>query len=133
MERLLRAALAVGAIVDASVAILSLFFQPLLGPLLDVPTRDPALTTIAGGEFAVVALLYIFILRDIDKYRALLWLVALDQVLAIVLPGIEMARGHFAVTFKTVGPMPLNAILAAIFLAGLRRPNSAGRRNRYVR
>jgi hypothetical protein len=133
VERLLRAALVVGAIVDASVALLSIFFQPLLGPLLDVPTRDPALTTIAGGEFALVALLYIFILRDVEKYRALLWLVALDQVLAIVLPGIEMLRGHFAVTFKTIGPMPLNAILAAIFLAGLRRPNSAGQRNRYVR
>ena len=47
-ERVLRIAIAIGLLVDVTVAILALFFQPLLGPLLDVPTKDPALTTIAG-------------------------------------------------------------------------------------
>jgi hypothetical protein len=42
-----------------------------------------------------------------------------------VLPGLEMARGHFAITVKTVAPMFLNAVLAAIFLAGLREPRSS--------
>ncbi len=54
MTRLLRVALWIGAVVDGVVAVLALFFQPLLGPLLDVPVKDPALTTIAGGEYVVL-------------------------------------------------------------------------------
>ncbi len=120
-ERLLRIALAIGALVDATVAILALFFQPLLGPLLDVPTKDPALTTIAGGEYVVVTAIYLVLLRDLERYRALLWLVALDQFFAAALPGYEIARGHVAATWKTIGPIPFNAILCAIYLLALRR------------
>jgi hypothetical protein len=126
-SRLLRIAIAIGALVDASVAILALFFQPLLGPLLDVPTKDPALTTIAGGEYVVVTLIYIVLLRDLERYRALLWLVALDQAFAAVLPAYEIARGHVAQTWKTVGPIPFNAALAAIYVFGATRSTRAGR------
>ncbi len=126
-DRLLRIAVGVGALVDATVAILALFFQPLLGPLLDVPTKDPALTTIAGGEYVVVTLIYVALLRDLERYRALLWLVALDQALAAVLPASEIARGHVVATWKTIGPIPFNAALAAIYAigAGSRRASDA--------
>ena len=123
-ERLLRIALAIGALVDATVAILALFFQPLLGPLLDVPTKDPALTTIAGGEYVVVTAIYLVLLRDLERYRALLWLVALDQFFAAALPGYEIARGHVAATWKTIGPIPFNAALCVIYLLALRRSAS---------
>ena len=52
--KVLRIALAIGFVVDFSVAMLALFFQSALGPLLDIPLKDPAATTIAGGEFVVV-------------------------------------------------------------------------------
>jgi hypothetical protein len=108
-ERVLRIAIAIGLLVDATVAVLALFFQPLLGPLLDVPTKDPALTTI-----------YAILLRDLKKYRVLLWLIALDQAFAAILPAYEIARGHVVATWKTIGPIPFNAALAAIYVAGAR-------------
>lgn len=120
-ERALRVALIVGALVDGGVAILALFFQPLLGPLLDVPTKDPALTTVAGGEFLVVTGLYVALVRDIERYGPLLWLVALDQACAALLPGIEIARGHVVATWKTIGPIPFNLALAAIYVSGALR------------
>jgi hypothetical protein len=119
-ERVLRIAIAVGLLVDATVAILALFFQPLLGPLLDVPTKDPALTTIAGGEYVVVASIYAVLLRDLKRYRVLLWLIALDQAFAAILPAYEIARGHVVATWKTIGPIPFNAALAAIYVVGAR-------------
>ncbi len=121
-EKLLRAALVVGAAIDAMVAVLALFFQQLLGPLLDVPTKDPALTTVAGGEYVVVTGLYVVLLRDLPRYRVLLWLVALDQLFAALLPGIEIARGHVAATWKTLGPIPLSLALSALYAAGAVRP-----------
>jgi hypothetical protein len=120
-ERFLRIAIALGALVDASVAILALFFQSLLGPLFDIPTKDPALTTIAGGEYVVIALLYVALLRDLERYRNLLWLIALDQFFAAVLPAYEIARGHVVLTWKTVGPIPFNALLAAIYAIAARQ------------
>jgi hypothetical protein len=128
-DSLLRVALVIGALIDGGVAILALFFQNLLGPLLDVPTKDPALTTIAGGEFVVVTLLYVAILRGLDRFRGLLWIVALDQVFAAVLPAIEMARGNVAMTVKTVGPIPFSLALGIIFALGAR---SAGKSARSV-
>ena len=112
----LRVALIIGA------AILALFFQQAMGPLLDVPVKDPSATTFAGGEFLVVALLYVVVFRDVDRYRALLALLVLDQILAFVLPGAELLRGHLPATVKILAPMPFSAALAVIYLLGLRRP-----------
>jgi hypothetical protein len=118
---IVRVAVTIGAIVDLGVAILAIFLQPLLGPLLDVPTKDPALTTIAGGEFFVVTLVYVVLLRDMRRYRILLWIVALDQFFAGILPGFEIARGAVAATWKTIGPIPFNLALGAIYVAGALR------------
>lgn len=118
--RLLRIALVLGAVVDATVAILAIFFQPLLGPLFDVPTKDPALTTIAGGEYVVVTLIYVMLLRDTKRYAPLLWLAALDQLFAGLIPAWEISRGHVVATWKTIGPIPLNLILAATFALAAR-------------
>ena len=114
-ERVLRVGLAIGCAVDAGVAILSLFFQNLLGPLLDFPVKDAALTTIAGGEFLVVALIYALLLRDLDRFRPFLWLVCLDQFFAAVLVLYTISLHEVAATPKTFGPIPLNLILAALF------------------
>jgi len=125
MQIALRVALAIGALIDVGVAILCLFAQPLIEPLLDLPVKDPALTLIAGGEYLVVTFVYLLALRDPVRYRMLLWLCALDQAVAIALPLITMAHGQVPATWKTVGPMPFQAILVAIYLLGLRKPASA--------
>ncbi len=116
----MRGALTIGAIVDASVAILAIFFQPLLGPLFDIPTKDPALTTIAGGEYVVVTLIYVMLLRDTKRFAPLLWLVALDQFFAGVIPAWEISRGHVVATWKTIGPIPLNLLLATVYALAAR-------------
>jgi len=121
LERIVRIALVLGTLIDGGVAILALFFQSLLAPLFDIPLKDPAITTIAGGEFVVVTLLYLALLRDLERYRGLLWLVALDQVLAAALPAYEIARGHVVATWKTLGPIPISLILATIFVVGATR------------
>ncbi len=89
-------------------------------PAGDLPLKDPALTTIAGGDYVVVALVYVLVFREPERYRVLLWLCALDQVFAALLPGIEIARGHVVATLKTIGPIPLNALLAGIYVWGAR-------------
>ena len=122
--KILRISLIVGAVGDLGIAIFCWFFQSLLGPVLDVPTKDPALTTIAGGEYLIVGLLYVLAYRDLPRYRMLLWFFALDQLFAIVLPLLEMSRGNAIVSWKTLGPMPLNAILLGLYLWGARRSDT---------
>lgn len=115
---MVRIAVAIGFCVDCIVAILALFFQSLLGPLFDIPLKDPALTTIAGGEYVVVALVYVLVFREPERYRALLWLCALDQAFAALLPAVEIVRGNVVATYKTIGPIPFNALLAAVYVWG---------------
>jgi hypothetical protein len=125
MTTLVRVVLAIGFAVDASVAVLALFAQGLLEPLLDIPVRDAALTSIVGGEFAVVACVYAVAFRDPRRWSVLLWICALDQLAAVVLPALAIAHGQIPATIKTVGPIPLQALMALVLALGagnLRRP-----------
>lgn len=121
MAIVLRIALILGFAIDAYVAALALFAQGLIEPLLDLPVRDPALTTIAGGEFAVVAGVYAAVFREPQRYRPLLWLCALDQLFAVVLPALAIVHGQIPATPKTVGPLPVQAALALVFALGAAR------------
>ncbi|MDB5094691.1 MAG: hypothetical protein JWO85_2792 [Candidatus Eremiobacteraeota bacterium] len=116
--RVLRVALVCGFAIDAGVGSLALFAQPLMQPLLDLPPKDPALTTILGGELLVVAGVYAIVLRDPVRWRPLLWLCALDQFLGVLLPALEIVRGHAPATMKTLGPMPFQLALVALFITG---------------
>jgi hypothetical protein len=116
----LRLMLAIGFFIDVGFGVLALFFQPLLPALLDLRVRDPALTTVTGGEFLVVALVYVAIFRAPRRFNALLWIVALDQFFAATLVAIEISRGHIPGTWKTIGPIPINLALCAIYLIALR-------------
>jgi hypothetical protein len=116
--RVLRVALLCGFAIDAGVGLLALFAQPLMQPLLDLPLKDPALTTILGGELLVVAGVYAIVLRDPVRWRSLLWLCALDQFLGVLLPALEIVRGHAPATMKTLGPMPFQLALVALFITG---------------
>lgn len=119
----LRIATAIAGFVDLAVGVVSIFFQPLMGPLLDVPARDPAMTMLAGGELVVASLVYVALLRDPVRLRPLYWIAAADQVAAIALPLSAVLHGYIPATLKILGPMPLNALLVAIFVWGaLRRP-----------
>ncbi len=122
--RVLRLALVCGLAIDAGVGLLALVAQPLMQPLLDLPIKDPALTTILGGELFVVAGVYAVVLRDPARWRPLLWLCAADQCLGVLLPALEIARGHAPATVKTLGPMPFQLALVAVYIAGARRQTS---------
>lgn len=122
---LLRIALSAGFCIDFGVGLLALVAQPLLGPLLDIPVKDPAVTSIAGGELLVAAGIYAFVIADPRRWRPLLWLCALDQTLGVLLPALEIARGHAPATFKTLGPMPFQVALVAIYLVAARRGPAA--------
>jgi hypothetical protein len=120
-----RIVLAIGFAIDAYVALLALFAQGLLEPLLDIPVRDPALTSIVGGEFAVVACVYAVAFRDPRRWSVLLWICALDQLAAVVLPALAIVHGQIPATFKTVGPIPVQAVMALALAWGAgnaRRP-----------
>jgi hypothetical protein len=116
----LRIALVIGLCIDAGVGLLCLVAQPLLGPLLDIPVKDPAVTTIAGGELIVAAGIYAFVLSDPRRWQPLLWLCALDQLFGALLPAIEIAHGHAPATFKTLAPIPFQLLLVVIYIAGAR-------------
>jgi hypothetical protein len=121
----LRVTLAVGFCIDFFVGVLCVVGQPLLQPLLDIPVKDPAVTTIAGGELIVASVIYALVLRDVQRWRPLLWLCAFDQFFGVLLPAIEIARGHAPATLKTLGPMPLQAILICVYIAGARAKGPA--------
>jgi hypothetical protein len=125
LRRLLIAALAIGVAIDGSVAALGLFAPQLLTPLLDIPVRDPVAITIGSGEFAVAALVYALCIRDLDRFAPFLWLCALDQLFAVVLPALAIVHGDIPGTWKTIAPIPFQAALMVLFATGalrLKRP-----------
>ena len=112
----LRAALAIGFLIDFGVGIVALFAPQLMQPLFDVPVKDLMSAQIAGGEFVVAALVYALAIRDPARFRAFLWLCALDQLFAVVLPSLGIARGDIPGTWKVVAPIPFQALLAILFV-----------------
>ena len=118
---LVRIALAIGFLIDASVGLVALFAPQEFQPLFDVPVHDTLVAGIAGGEFLVVAALYAVTAGNPRRYRALLWLLALDQLFAVVLPAMAIANGVLPPTFKIVAPIPVSALLVVIFVVGATR------------
>jgi hypothetical protein len=117
-----RIGLAIGGAIDAYVGALSLFAPQLIQPLLDIPVKDPTAVQFAGGEFVVAALIYALAFRDPVRFRPLLWLCALDQLFAVVLPGLAVAHGTLPSTWKIVAPIPFQALLAVLFVVYATRP-----------
>jgi hypothetical protein len=117
-----RVALVIGLLIDGYVGVLSLFAPQLITPLLDIPLHDPTIAQLAGGEFIVAALVYALALRDPDRYRALLWLCAADQLFAVVLPGLAVLHGAIPATWKILAPIPFQALLCALFVIYAARP-----------
>ncbi|MEA2787551.1 MAG: hypothetical protein QOF71_3655 [Candidatus Eremiobacteraeota bacterium] len=118
----LRIGLAIGGAIDLFVGLLSLFAPQLLQPLLDIPVKDPTVVQIAGGEFVVAALVYALAFRDPVRFRALLWLCALDQIFAVVLPALAVLHGAAPATWKIVAPIPFQALLTVLFAVYAARP-----------
>jgi len=112
----LRIALAIGFLIDFGVGVIALFAPQLMQPLFDVPVKDLMSAQIAGGEFLVAALVYALAIRDPVRFRALLWVCALDQLFAVVLPSLGIARGDIPGTWKVVAPIPFQALLAILFV-----------------
>jgi hypothetical protein len=117
-----RIGLAIGSCIDGFVGLLAIFAPSLMKPLLDVPITDVTTAQIAGGEFIVAALVYALAFRDPQRFRALLWLCALDQLFAVVLPALALLHGVLPATWKIVAPIPFQALLAALFVAYAARP-----------
>jgi hypothetical protein len=117
MSRLvLRAALAIGFLIDFGVGAVSVVAPQLLQPLFDVPIKDVMTAQIAGGELVVASLVYALAFRDPVRFRALLWICALDQLFAVVLPSLGIARGDLPASWKIVAPIPFQALLALLFV-----------------
>ncbi len=117
-----RIGLAIGGAIDAYVGVLSLFAPQLIQPLLDIPVKDPTVVQIAGGEYVVAALVYALAFRDPVRFRPLLWLCALDQLFAVILPTLAVAHGALPATWKIVAPIPFQALLAVLFVVYAARP-----------
>jgi hypothetical protein len=123
-----RIGLAIGFCIDAFVGVISVFAPQLLQPLLDVPVTDLTTAQIGGGEFVVAALVYALAFADPRRFRVLLWLCALDQLFAVVLPALAVAHGAIPGTWKIIAPIPFQALLAvlfAVYAARLGRNRSA--------
>lgn len=118
----LRVGLAIGFCIDFYVGMLSLFAPQLIQPLLDIPVRDPVVVQLAGGEYVVAALVYALAFRDPRRLRVLLWLCALDQAFAVVMPALAVAHGEIPNTWKIVAPIPFQAVLALLFAYAATRP-----------
>jgi len=110
-------ALAIGFAIDVSVGLLGLFAPQLMLPLLDVPVGDPMLAHAAGGEFVVAALVYALAFSDLRRFRVLLWICTADQLFGVIVPAYAVTSGAWPATFKTVAPIPFQALLALLFAA----------------
>lgn len=110
-----RIALAIGFCIDGFVGLLAIFAPSSMQSLLDIPISDVTTAQIAGGEFVVVALVYVLAFRDPQRFRALLWLCALDQLFAVALPANALLHGALPATWKIVAPIPLQLLLAVVF------------------
>jgi hypothetical protein len=119
---IVRIGLAIGGAIDAYVGAIALFAPRLMQPLFDIPVKDATVAQFAGGELVVAALVYAVAFRDPVSFRALLWICALDQVFAVVLPALAVAHGEFPATWKIVAPIPLQALLAILFVVYAARP-----------
>ena len=119
-----RAALAIGFCIDVYVAVLALFAPQLIEPLLDIPVHDPMLVQIAGGEYVVAAAIYALTFRDPVRWRPLLWICALDQGFAVLLPALAVLHGQLPATLKIVAPIPFQALLCALFVVYALRPGT---------
>ena len=124
---LLRIALAIGFCIDAYVALLALVAPQLIPPLLDIPVHDPTLVQVAGGEYVVAALVYAVTFSDPPRWRPLLWVCALDQAFAVVLPALAVAHGALPTSWKIIAPIPFQALLALVYVAGAVRPGTKRR------
>jgi hypothetical protein len=120
LQLAVRIALAIGFVVDAGVGVLCIFGQPLIAPLLGIPVRDPAITAFLGGELIVASVVYALVFVDPPRWHVLLWICALDQTFGVVIPAAEIAAGHVPATLQTLGPMPLQVVLVALYVAGAR-------------
>lgn len=114
----LRVALIAGFGIDAVVGALCIVGQPWIAPLLGIPVKDPAVTAFLGGELLVASVVYALAFADLARWRPLLWLCALDQTLGVAIPAVQIGLGNVPATLKTVGPMPLQAVLIALYVAG---------------
>ena len=117
-----RVGLAIGFCIDAFVGAISTLAPQLLQPLLDVPVTDLTTAQIGGGEFVVAALVYALAFRDPQRFRVLLWVCALDQLFAVVLPALAVAHGAIPGTWKILAPIPFQALLAVLFAVYAARP-----------
>ncbi len=117
----LKIALAIGVVIDAGVGVLCLVAQPLLGPLLGVPVKDPAITAFLGGELLVAGTVYALVLTRPARWWPLLWLCAADQTLGVAIPAVQIAIGNVPASLQTIGPMPLQLVLVAIYVVAARR------------
>ena len=122
MTLALRIALIAGFCIDAVVGLMCIFAQPLLGPLLGVPVKDPAITAFLGGELLVASAVYALVFLDRVRWQPLLWLCAFDQTLGVLIPAAQILAGNVPATLQTVGPMPLQLILVAIYVIAARAP-----------
>jgi hypothetical protein len=71
------------------------------------------------------------VLREPRRYRALLWLCVLDQAFAVVMPALAVVHGEIPNSWKILAPIPFQALLAVLFVAGalrMRRPEAVRRR-----
>jgi hypothetical protein len=122
----LRIVLLIGFAIDAYVGLLSLFAPMLIPPLLDIPLHDPQIVRLAGGEYIVAALVYALALRAPLASRPLLWLCALDQAFAVVMPTLGIVSGTLPNSWKIIAPIPLQAVFVVFFIyAAARKPKSA--------
>ena len=117
-----RVALAIGFCIDGAIALFALLAPQLMGPLFDVPISDVMTAQIAGGEFVVAALVYAFAFANPVRFRPLLWLCAIDQAFAVVLPTLGVVHGALPATWKIIAPIPFQALLAVLFAVYAGRP-----------
>jgi len=119
---IVRISLAIGFLIDFYVGLLALFAPQLMTPLLDIPVRDPLLAQFAGPEFIVASLIYAIAFRDPARFRILLWLCALDQAFAVVMPSLALAHGAVPASWKIIAPIPVQALFAILFAVYAARP-----------
>ncbi|MFH1669141.1 MAG: hypothetical protein ABIA62_04395, partial [Candidatus Woesearchaeota archaeon] len=97
---------------------LVLMFQDVAEFFFGYPIKDPVVARYWGGVLIVLAVLYLFLSTDPEKYRLFLWVGVFDLSIALIVTIINMTTNAITVTQGMIAII-INPIFIILLLYGL--------------
>jgi len=114
----LKVTLTIMALYAGLMGAFTLFFQDVAEFMFKYTIRDPLTTRYWGGMLMAMAILYLFLSTDPEKYRLLLWVGVFDLGLASTITIISISTASINI-WQGFTAIILNPIFMVVLLYGL--------------